>query len=44
MSSRGLAVPVDGRRMIITGVGIALVVAGAIVRFAVRCACPRRSP
>lgn len=35
MSNRGLVVPVDGRRMISTGVGIALVLAGAIVRFAV---------
>ncbi len=35
MSDRGLVVPVDGRRMISTGVGITLVVAGAIVRFAV---------
>ena len=35
MSNRGLVVPVDGRRMISTGVGITLVVAGAILRFAV---------
>lgn len=35
MSDPGLVVLVDGRRMISTGVGIALVVAGAIVRFAV---------
>jgi hypothetical protein len=35
VSNRGLVVPVDGRRMISTGVGIALVVAGAILRFAV---------
>jgi hypothetical protein len=35
VSDRGLVVPVDGRRMISTGVGITLVVAGAIVRFAV---------
>lgn len=35
MSNRGLVVPVNGRRMISTGVGITLVVAGAILRFAV---------
>ena len=35
MSNRGLVVLVDGRRMISTGVGITLVVAGAILRFAV---------
>jgi hypothetical protein len=35
VSNRGLVVPVDGRRMISTGVGITLVVAGAILRFAV---------
>jgi hypothetical protein len=35
VSNRGLVVPVDGRRMISTGVGIILVVAGAILRFAV---------
>jgi hypothetical protein len=35
VSNHGLVVPVDGRRMISTGVGITLVVAGAIVRFAV---------
>ena len=35
MSNRGLVVPVDRRRMISTGVGITLVVAGAILRFAV---------
>ena len=35
MSNRGLVVLADGRRMISTGVGIALVVAGAILRFAV---------
>ena len=35
MSNRGLVVPVDGRRMISTGVGITLVVAGMILRFAV---------
>ena len=35
MSNRGLVVPVDGRRMISTGVGITLVVAGLILRFAV---------
>lgn len=35
MSNRGLVVPVDGRRMISTGVGITLVVAGVILRFAV---------
>jgi hypothetical protein len=35
VSDRGLVVPVDGRSMISTGVGITLVVAGAIVRFAV---------
>jgi hypothetical protein len=35
VSNRGLVVPVDGRRMISTVVGIALVAAGAILRFAV---------
>ena len=35
MSNRGLVVPVDGRRMISTVVGITLVVAGVILRFAV---------
>ena len=35
MSNRGLVVLADGRRMISTGVGIILVVAGMIVRFAV---------
>jgi hypothetical protein len=35
VSNRGLVVPVDGRRTISTGVGIILVVAGAILRFAV---------
>jgi hypothetical protein len=35
VSNRGLVVPVDGRRMISTGVGIILVVAGVILRFAV---------
>ena len=35
MSNRGLVVPVDGRRMISTGVGIALVAVGVILRFAV---------
>jgi hypothetical protein len=35
VSNRGLVVPVDGRRMISTGVGITLVVAGVILRFAV---------
>ena len=35
MSNRGLVVPVDGRRMISTGVGITLVAAGVILRFAV---------
>jgi hypothetical protein len=35
VSNRGLVVLADGRRMISTGVGIALVVAGAILRFAV---------
>ena len=35
MSNRGLVVPVDGRRMISTGVGLTLAVAGAILRFAV---------
>jgi hypothetical protein len=35
VSNRGLVVPVDGRRMISTGVGITLVMAGLIVRFAV---------
>jgi hypothetical protein len=55
VSNRGLLVPVDRRRMISTGVGGTLVMAGSILRFAVpatftcarprvRCACPRRSP
>jgi hypothetical protein len=35
VSNRGLVVPVDGRRMISTVVGIALVAAGVILRFAV---------
>jgi hypothetical protein len=35
VSNRGLVVPVDGRRMISTVVGVMLVAAGAIVRFAV---------
>jgi hypothetical protein len=35
VSSRSLVLPVDGRRMISTGVGIILVAAGAILRFAV---------
>jgi hypothetical protein len=35
VNSRGLVLPVDGRRMISTGVGITLVAAGAILRFAV---------
>lgn len=35
MSKRGLVVPVDSRRMISTAVGITLIAAGAIVRFAV---------
>lgn len=35
MSDRGLVVPVDGRRMISTVVGIALIAAGAILRFVV---------
>ena len=35
MSNRGLVVLVDGRRMISTVVGIILVAAGAILRFAV---------
>lgn len=35
MSGRGLVVLVDGRRMISTAVGIVLVAAGAILRFAV---------
>jgi hypothetical protein len=35
VSYRGLVVPVDGRRMISTVVGIILVAAGAILRFAV---------
>jgi hypothetical protein len=35
VSNRGLVVPVDGRRMISTGVGLILAVAGAILRFAV---------
>ena len=35
MSNRGLVVLVDGRRMISTVVGVILVAAGAILRFAV---------
>jgi hypothetical protein len=35
VSNRGLVVPVDGRRMISTGVGITLIAVGAIFRFAV---------
>ena len=35
MNGRSLVLPVDGRRMISTGVGITLVAAGAILRFAV---------
>jgi hypothetical protein len=35
VSNRGLVVPVDGRRMISTAVGIALIVAGAILRLTV---------
>jgi hypothetical protein len=35
VNSRSLVLPVDGRRMISTGVGITLVAAGAILRFAV---------
>ena len=35
MSNRGLVVPVDGRRMISTCVGITLIAVGAIFRFAV---------
>lgn len=35
MSNRGLVVPVDGRRMMSTVVGVVLIVAGAILRFAV---------
>jgi hypothetical protein len=35
VSNRGLVVPVDGRRMISTAVGVALIAAGAILRFAV---------
>ena len=35
MSNRGLVVPVDGRRMISTAVGVTLIAAGAILRFAV---------
>jgi membrane protein implicated in regulation of membrane protease activity len=34
MSNRGLVVPVDGRRMISTVVGVVLIAAGAILRFA----------
>jgi len=36
VSDRGLVVPVDGRRMISTVVGIALIAAGAILRSALR--------
>jgi hypothetical protein len=35
VSNRGLVVPVDGRRMISTAVGITLIAVGAILRFAV---------
>jgi hypothetical protein len=35
VSNRGLVVPVNGRRMISTVVGITLVATGAILRFAV---------
>ena len=35
MSNRGLVVPVDRRRMISTSVGVTLVMAGSILRFAV---------
>jgi len=35
VSNRGLVVPVDSRRMISTAVGVILVAAGVIVRFAV---------
>ena len=35
MSNRGLVVPVDGRRMISTAIGVTLIAAGAILRFAV---------
>jgi len=35
VSNRGLVVPVDGRRMISTAVGVTLIAAGAILRFAV---------
>jgi hypothetical protein len=35
VSNRGLVVPADGRRMISTAVGVTLIVAGAILRFAV---------
>jgi hypothetical protein len=35
VSNRGLVVPVDGRRMISTVVGVILVAAGALLRFAV---------
>jgi hypothetical protein len=35
VSNRGLVEPVDGRRMISTVVGVILIAAGAILRFAV---------
>jgi hypothetical protein len=35
VSNRGLVVPVDGRRMMSTIVGVVLIAAGAILRFAV---------
>jgi len=35
VSNRGLVVPVDGRRMISTVVGVTLTAAGAVLRFAV---------
>jgi hypothetical protein len=35
VSNRGLVVPVDGRRMVSTAIGITLIAAGAILRFAV---------
>jgi hypothetical protein len=35
VSNRGLVVPVDRRRMISTSVGVTLVMAGSILRFAV---------
>jgi hypothetical protein len=35
VSNRGLVVPVDGRRMISTVVGVTLIAAGAVLRFAV---------